>query len=162
MAEPSQPVDQLPDISHPRYTAYVRSILELAARGGSPPELAEITNRLDRIERALSGGLPHDDKKTALRTSVRAGPALLVSAACHAADCHVDGGADDIHERGGCAGLAGQVQDGGPFRSGDHRGQHLGFQLALFGAGPGDAMDEGPRTRARSWHRRRIDCRSLG
>ena len=48
--------------------------------GEVPPEpvralWAEITERLDRIERALSGGLPHDDQKTALGTSVRAGPA---------------------------------------------------------------------------------------
>jgi hypothetical protein len=32
---------------------------------GSPPEWVEITERLDRIERALSAGLPHDDQKTA-------------------------------------------------------------------------------------------------
>ena len=49
-----------------RYTAYVRAILEHAAGGGSPSELAEITERLDRIERALSGGVPHDDRKTDL------------------------------------------------------------------------------------------------
>jgi hypothetical protein len=46
--------------------ADVRAILERAARGGSPPEWAEITERLDRIERALSAGLPCDDQKTAL------------------------------------------------------------------------------------------------
>ncbi len=75
---PADVIDQLKQQArtrHVRYTAYVRSILERAARGGSPPELAEITERLDRIERALSGGPPHDDKKTALRTSVRAGAA---------------------------------------------------------------------------------------
>jgi hypothetical protein len=48
-----------------RYTAYVRSILERAARSGPPPELAEITERLERIERALSEAPPHDDQKTA-------------------------------------------------------------------------------------------------
>ena len=79
---PADVIDQLKQQArtrHVRYTTYVRSILERAARGGSPPELAEITERLDRIERALSGGHPHDDQKTALRTSVRAGTALLVS-----------------------------------------------------------------------------------
>jgi predicted DNA-binding protein len=50
---------------HERYTTYVRSILEHAASGGSSPELAEITERLDRIERALSAGHPHDSQKTA-------------------------------------------------------------------------------------------------
>ena len=79
---PADVIDQLKQQArtrHVRYTTYVRSILERAARGGSPPELAEITERLDRIERALSGGHPDDDQKTALRTSVRAGTALLVS-----------------------------------------------------------------------------------
>src|SRR5271169_6937929 len=79
---PADVIDQLKQQArtrHVRYTTYVRSILERAARGGSPPELAEITERLDRIERALSGGHPYDDQKTALRTSVRAGTALLVS-----------------------------------------------------------------------------------
>jgi CopG antitoxin of type II toxin-antitoxin system len=72
---PADVIDQLKQQArarHVRYTTYVRSILECAVRGGSPPELAEITERLDRIERALSGGHPHDDQKTALRTSVRA------------------------------------------------------------------------------------------
>ena len=46
---------------HVRYTTYVRSILERAA----PPELAEITERLDRIERALTDRHPQDDQKTA-------------------------------------------------------------------------------------------------
>ena len=39
---------------HVRYTSYVRSILEQAARGGRPTELTQITERLDRIERAIS------------------------------------------------------------------------------------------------------------
>ena len=50
---------------HVRYTTYVRSILERAVRGGAPPELAEITERLDRIERALTDRHPQDDQKTA-------------------------------------------------------------------------------------------------
>jgi hypothetical protein len=58
-------VQQQARTRHVRYTTYVRAILERAARGGSPPEWAEITERLDRIERALSAGLPHDDQKTA-------------------------------------------------------------------------------------------------
>jgi hypothetical protein len=69
---PADVIDQLKQQArtrHVRYTTYVRAILEHAARGGSPPEWAEITERLDRIERALSVGLPHDDQKTALRTS---------------------------------------------------------------------------------------------
>jgi hypothetical protein len=72
---PADVIDQLKQQArtrHVRYTTYVRSILERAARSGSPPELAEITERLERIERALSGGPPHDDQKTALRTSVPA------------------------------------------------------------------------------------------
>jgi CopG antitoxin of type II toxin-antitoxin system len=50
---------------HVRYTTYVRSILERAVRGGAPPELAEITERLDRIERALTDRHPQDNQKTA-------------------------------------------------------------------------------------------------
>jgi hypothetical protein len=79
---PADVIDQLKQQArtrHVRYTTYVRSILERAARGGSPPELAEITERLDRIERALSGGHSHDDQKTALQNSLRAGPEQLVS-----------------------------------------------------------------------------------
>jgi len=45
---------------HVRYTAYVRSILERAASGTLPPDMAEITERLERIERAVTG-----DHKTA-------------------------------------------------------------------------------------------------
>jgi hypothetical protein len=41
---------------HLRYTAYVRSILESAARGEFPPDIADITQRLERIERAVTGG----------------------------------------------------------------------------------------------------------
>jgi len=42
---------------HVRYTSYVRSILERAAQGGPPSsEMTEINERLERIERALTGG----------------------------------------------------------------------------------------------------------
>jgi hypothetical protein len=41
---------------HVRYTTYVRSILERAASGSLPPDMADITERLERIERAVSGG----------------------------------------------------------------------------------------------------------
>ena len=50
---------------HVRYTSHVRSILERAARGGPPPEIADITDRLDRIERAVTRGQGADDQKTA-------------------------------------------------------------------------------------------------
>ena len=41
---------------HVRYTAYVRSILERAASETPPPDMADITERLERIERAVTGG----------------------------------------------------------------------------------------------------------
>lgn len=41
--------------NHVRYTAHLRSILEQAARR-QPSELARIAERLDRIERAVTGG----------------------------------------------------------------------------------------------------------
>lgn len=50
---------------HIRYTAYVRSILEHAASGTLPPEMADITERLERIERALTGGHGAGDQKMA-------------------------------------------------------------------------------------------------
>jgi hypothetical protein len=50
---------------HVRYTAYVRSILERAARGGESPQWAEVTERLDRIEHALREGRAQDEQKTA-------------------------------------------------------------------------------------------------
>jgi hypothetical protein len=50
---------------HVRYTSYVRSILERAALGGTPPEIAEITERLERIERAVTSSRTSDDQKTA-------------------------------------------------------------------------------------------------
>jgi hypothetical protein len=64
---PADVIDQLKRQArarHLRYTSYVRSILERAARGGPPPEIADITERLDRIERAVTSRGP-DDKKTA-------------------------------------------------------------------------------------------------
>lgn len=39
---------------HVRYTAYVRAILERAASGTLPPEVSDITERLERIEQAVS------------------------------------------------------------------------------------------------------------
>jgi hypothetical protein len=50
---------------HLRYTSYVRSILEGAARGGAPPEIADITERLERIERAVTQTPSAGDQKTA-------------------------------------------------------------------------------------------------
>jgi hypothetical protein len=41
---------------HVRYTTYVRSILESAARGTLPSDMADITERLERIEQAVTGG----------------------------------------------------------------------------------------------------------
>lgn len=67
---PTDVIDQLKRQArarHVRYTTYVRSILERAAHGGPPPEIADITERLERIERAVTGGRPADDQKTALR-----------------------------------------------------------------------------------------------
>jgi uncharacterized protein (DUF4415 family) len=65
---PADVIDQLKQQArarHVRYTSYVRSILERAARGGAPPELADITERLERIERALTAAHPQDDQKSA-------------------------------------------------------------------------------------------------
>jgi predicted DNA binding CopG/RHH family protein len=50
---------------HVRYTSYVRSVLERTARGGVPPEIADITERLERIERAVTRRRGQDDQKTA-------------------------------------------------------------------------------------------------
>ena len=50
---------------HVRYTTYVRSILEHAANGTPPPEMADITERLERIERAVTGGHGTGDQKMA-------------------------------------------------------------------------------------------------
>lgn len=41
---------------HVRYTAYVRSILERAANGARQPDMADITERLERIDRAVTAG----------------------------------------------------------------------------------------------------------
>jgi hypothetical protein len=43
----------------------VRSILERAARGGGPPEIADITERLERIERAVTERQGLGGQKTA-------------------------------------------------------------------------------------------------
>lgn len=55
-------------VRHLRYTSYVRSILERAACGGTPPEIADITERLERIERAVTERQDPDGRKTALRS----------------------------------------------------------------------------------------------
>lgn len=60
---------------HLRYTSYVRSILEHAARGETPPAIADITERLERIERAVTGRQNPGDQKTALRSRHRCGAA---------------------------------------------------------------------------------------
>jgi len=65
---PAGVIDQLKRqarVRHVRYTSYVRSILERAARGEPPPEMAEVTEQLDRIERAVTRREVPDDKKTA-------------------------------------------------------------------------------------------------
>jgi hypothetical protein len=65
---PADVIDQLKRQArarHVRYTSYVRSILERAALGGPPPEIADITERLERIERAVTGGHAGKDQKTA-------------------------------------------------------------------------------------------------
>jgi predicted DNA binding CopG/RHH family protein len=65
---PADVIDELKQQArarHVRYTSHVRSILERAARGGPPPEIADITERLDRIERAITQGADADDQKTA-------------------------------------------------------------------------------------------------
>jgi hypothetical protein len=50
---------------HVRYTTYVRFIRERAASGTLPPDMADITERLERIERAVTGGHPAGDHLTA-------------------------------------------------------------------------------------------------
>jgi hypothetical protein len=68
------PVDVIEELKrqarlrHLRYTSYVRSILEHAARGETPPEIADITERLERIERAVAERQSPGDQKTALRS----------------------------------------------------------------------------------------------
>jgi uncharacterized protein (DUF4415 family) len=56
---PTDVIDELKrqaQARHVRYTAYVRSILERAAAGSLSPEIADITDRLERIEQAVTGG----------------------------------------------------------------------------------------------------------
>jgi hypothetical protein len=70
---PSDVIDELKKQArtrHVRYTSHVRSILERAARGGPSPEITDIADRLDRIERAITqrgcpDGQKADDQKTA-------------------------------------------------------------------------------------------------
>ncbi len=65
---PVEVIDQLKRQArarHLRYTSYVRSILENAALGGTTPEIADITERLERIEQAVTGRHGPDDQKTA-------------------------------------------------------------------------------------------------
>ena len=65
---PADVIDQLKRQArarHVRYTSSVRSILERTARTGIPPEIADITERLERIERAVTRGQDPDDQKTA-------------------------------------------------------------------------------------------------
>jgi predicted DNA-binding protein len=50
---------------HVRYTTYVRSILERAASQTPPPDLVDITERLERIEQAVTGGHGTGDHKMA-------------------------------------------------------------------------------------------------
>lgn len=62
---PVEVIDQLKRQArarHVRYTSYVRSILEQAASGGPQAELADITERLERIERAVTHKPEHDQK----------------------------------------------------------------------------------------------------
>jgi len=63
---PADVIDQLKrqaKARHVRYTSHVRFILERAARGGPLHEIADITERLDRIERAVtSRGADHQKK----------------------------------------------------------------------------------------------------
>jgi predicted DNA binding CopG/RHH family protein len=65
---PVEVIDQLKQQArerHLRYTSYVRSILERAARGDTSPEIADITERLERIERAVTERQKPGDQKTA-------------------------------------------------------------------------------------------------
>ena len=65
---PADVIDQLKRQArarHVRYTSYVRSNRERTVRTGIPPEIADITERLERIERAVTRGRSPDDQKTA-------------------------------------------------------------------------------------------------
>jgi len=50
---------------HVRYTTYIRSILERAASGNLQPDMADITERLERIERAVTKDHGTGDHKMA-------------------------------------------------------------------------------------------------
>jgi hypothetical protein len=73
------PVDVIEELKrqararHLRYTSYVRSILEQAARGETPSPIADITARLERIERAVTERQNPGDQKTALRSRHQCG-----------------------------------------------------------------------------------------
>ena len=74
---PVEVIDQLKrqaGARHIRYTSYVRSILERAAHGGTSPEIADITERLERIERAVTERQSPGDQKTALQTQADGWP----------------------------------------------------------------------------------------
>ncbi|HEY7859599.1 MAG TPA: CopG family antitoxin [Candidatus Nanopelagicales bacterium] len=65
---PVEVIDQLKRQArgqHVRYTSYVRSILEQAALGEPSSELAQITERLDRIERMVTDKQSRRPGKTA-------------------------------------------------------------------------------------------------
>lgn len=65
---PVEVIDQLKwqaRARHLRYTSYVRSILERAALGGVTPKMADITERLEWIERAVTGRQGPDDQNPA-------------------------------------------------------------------------------------------------
>jgi hypothetical protein len=65
---PADVIDQLKRQArarHVRYTSYLRSILVRTARGDALPEIAVITERLERIDRTVTRGQDSDDQKTA-------------------------------------------------------------------------------------------------
>jgi predicted DNA-binding protein len=65
---PTEVIDQLKRQArarHVRYTSYVRSILERAAGSDTPPDIADITERLERIERAVTSRQSPGDQRTA-------------------------------------------------------------------------------------------------
>ncbi|MGH3277406.1 MAG: CopG family antitoxin [Streptosporangiaceae bacterium] len=65
---PAEVIDQLKRQARARnirYTSYVRSILEHVAHGETQPEISDIRERLERIERAVTGRHPQVDHKTA-------------------------------------------------------------------------------------------------
>src|ERR1035438_5256081 len=59
------PAEVISQLKRQASARHVRSILERAALGGTPPEIAEITERLERIERAVTSSQTPGDQKTA-------------------------------------------------------------------------------------------------